>query len=57
MNDTLAIELPHEVRRLLQLIAEAGIIARTPEEAAAYFVIREIDDLLRCGAVKLGDGA
>lgn len=54
MMEPLAVDLPPEVRRLLELIAEAGVIATTPEEAAAYLITREIDDLLRCGAVRLG---
>jgi hypothetical protein len=54
LPEPLQVELSHEVRRLLELIAEAGVIASTPEEVAVYFITREIDDLLRSGAIKLG---
>ena len=54
MKEPLAIELPHEIRCLLELMAEAGILGGTAEEVSAYLITRELDDMLRSGCVKLG---
>ena len=49
----LQIELPHGARRLLEVIAEHGPFGDTVEEVAAFLIIREIDDLMRCEAIRI----
>jgi hypothetical protein len=51
--EALAIDLPSEVRHMLQAIALAGVLGGTPEEVAAYLVTRGLDDMLRSGCVRL----
>lgn len=57
MNGSLSVELDHKTERLLELIAEAGILGGTPEEVASYLIKRELDDMLRSGCIKIGGDA
>ena len=54
MPEPLEIDLPFEQRRLIQIMAQAGVVGETEEEVVAYMVTRHLDDLLRSGCVKLG---
>lgn len=53
MNET-TLDLPPEIVRILQAMAEAGVVGGTVEEVAQYLITREIDDLLRSQCLKLG---
>jgi hypothetical protein len=48
-----AIELPVETRRVLGSMAQVGVLGGTPEEVAAYLVLRGLDDIFRTGTLKL----
>lgn len=47
--------LTGEQRRILQLMAEAGVVGGTEEEVAVYLITRSLVDMMRCGVLKLGD--
>lgn len=57
MDDLVLSCLTAGQRRVLQLMAEAGIVGVTEEEIAVYLIARGIDDLMRCGTIKLGNEA
>lgn len=53
MSEPLAVELPPETRRILQHMADVGLLGATPGEVAAYLILREIDDLMRAKVLSL----
>lgn len=56
MPEPLQIELPAETRRLLQIMAmRGGVLGDSEAEIAAYLVLRGVDDLFRCGVMKVVD--
>ena len=53
MIEPLEVELPAEVRRLLQCMADVGILGSSPGDVAAYLILRGIDDMTRAGVLSL----
>lgn len=47
------VELPSETRRMLDVIAEAGLLGGTADEVASYLICRGLDDMMRAGVLSL----
>jgi hypothetical protein len=54
MDDLVLSMLTVQQRRVLQIMAEAGVVGASEEEVAIYLITRGIDDLMRDGVLKLG---
>jgi hypothetical protein len=57
MPEPLEIGLNQAQRRLLQIMAEQGVVGSTEEEVVEYMVMRHFDDMMRVGVLKLGSEA
>jgi hypothetical protein len=57
IDDLVLACLTVEQRRILQIMAGAGVTGGTEEEVAVYLITRGIDDLMRSGVLKLGGDA
>ena len=57
MFDPLEIDLPPATRRILQFIADVGMIGETPAEVARHLIFCGLQEMVRHGELQLGEKA